>query len=86
MGESTVVQRKSFLLSFLAMRGFEHYDCIIKAAEKLLRQTPFISNHTQNKISAQPSGSPSVFSRKSADYKSPEKKKISRKKQIQANG
>ena len=80
MGTSvTADTRKPFMLSFLAMRGFEHYDCVIKSPSTT-NHGHFASGSKQNTQQAPPQRSPTVTPRKKADYKSPEKKKKSRKK------
>lgn len=87
MGTSvTADTRKPFMLSFLAMRGFEHYDCVIKSPSTT-NHGHFASGSKHNTQQAPPHRSPTVTPRKIADFKSPEKKKkAERKPQIPAKG
>ena len=80
MGMPTDVQRQPFMLSYLAMRGFEHYDCIIKSPATTVSSSLFTSNGSQNNQHAYSHRSPTVTPRKKADYISPTKKRTSRKK------
>ena len=80
MGMPTYVQRQPFMLSYLSMRGFEHYDCIIKSPATTVSSSLFTSNGSQNNQHAHSQRSQTVTPRKKADYISPTKKRISRKK------
>lgn len=53
MGMPTDVQRPLFILSFLAMQGFEHYDCIIKSPATMTNSGPITSNNSENNEQAQ---------------------------------
>ena len=68
------------MLSFLAMHGFEHYDCVIKSPSPTGNPSLFTSLKAPSNQCLMSHRSTSVTPRKKADYKSPEKKRTSRKK------
>lgn len=67
MGTSvTADTRKPFMLSFLAMPGFEHYDCVIKSPSTT-NHGHFASGSKHNTQRAPPKRSPTVTPRKKAE-------------------